>query len=142
MIAGFGVAVASAKDNFAALQDLKLADQIKDGLKKISKEIIVFGADAASTGTAICFAIPGLKNNISMINYDLENIALSAGSACSSGKVSRSHVLSAMGIDQSIADCALRVSVGWNSTRDDIERFLAVTAKIVARHQSKRGDAA
>jgi cysteine desulfurase len=142
LIAGFGEAAASAKDNFAALEELKLADQILVGLKEISKEIVVFGADAPSTGTAICFAIPGLKNNISMINYDLENVALSAGSACSSGKVSRSHVLSAMGIDPSLADCALRVSVGWNSTRDDIERFLAVTAKIVARHQSKRGDAA
>lgn len=142
LIAGFGIAAANAQDNFSALCALGLAEQIASGLKDISKEIVVFGADAPTTGTAICFAIPGLKNNISMINYDLENIALSAGSACSSGKVSRSHVLSAMGIDQSIADCALRVSVGWNSTRDDIERFLAVTAKIVARHQSKRGDAA
>ena len=142
LIAGFGVAAEAAKKNFDVLAERKLLQHAEAELKNIWGEIEVFGQGAERTGTALCFAISGLKNNISMINYDLENVALSAGSACSSGKVSRSHVLMAMGIDQSMVDSALRVSVGWDSTRDDIERFLAVTKKIVDRHQSKSGAAA
>ena len=142
LIAGFGVAAESAKARFDAAREAKLIDFAQEELLKIAHDATIFGDEVARTGTAMCFAVPGLKNNISMINYDLENVALSAGSACSSGKVSRSHVLSAMGVDDALADCALRLSVGWNSTRDDIERFLAVTKKIVDRHQSNRGAAA
>lgn len=142
LIAGFGIAAESAKAHFDAVREAKLIDFAQTELLKIAADATIFGTEVDRTGTAMCFAIPELKNNISMINYDLENVALSAGSACSSGKVSRSHVLSAMGVDDALADCALRLSVGWNSTRDDIERFLAVTRKIVDRHQSNRGAAA
>lgn len=142
LIAGFGVAAQEAKTRFDLVREAKLIELAQDGLLKISPDATIFGVDVERTGTAMCFAIPGLKNNISLINYDLDNVALSAGSACSSGKVSRSHVLSAMGVEDALADCALRLSVGWNSTGDDIERFLAVTKKIVARLQSARGAAA
>ncbi|MCZ4272978.1 aminotransferase class V-fold PLP-dependent enzyme [Maritalea porphyrae] len=142
LIAGFGVAAEDAKTRFDAVRAAKLIELAQEGLLKITPNATIFGIDVERTGTAMCFAVPELKNNISLINYDLENVALSAGSACSSGKVSRSHVLSAMGVDDALADCALRLSVGWNSTGDDIERFLTVTKKIVARHQSTRGAAA
>ncbi|MFT6659383.1 cysteine desulfurase family protein [Maritalea sp.] len=142
LIAGFGVAAQSAKERFDAVRQAKLIEIAQAGLLKIAPDATIFGGDVERTGTAMCFAVPELKNNISLINYDLDNVALSAGSACSSGKVSRSHVLSAMGVDDAIADCALRLSVGWNSTGDDIERFLAVTKKLVARHHQKRGAAA
>jgi len=142
LIAGFGVAAKNAHGHFDAVREAKLIELAQDGLLKIAPDATIFGAEVERTDTAMCFAVPGLKNNISLINYDLENVALSAGSACSSGKVSRSHVLSAMSVEDALADCALRLSVGWNSTGDDIERFLAVTKKIVARHQSNRGAAA
>ncbi|MGJ8529274.1 cysteine desulfurase family protein [Maritalea sp.] len=142
LIAGFGAACVGLHERFDALRKHELVNLAQVELLKIVPETTIFGSSVERTGTALCFAIPELKNNISMINYDLENVSLSAGSACSSGKVSRSHVLSAMGVGDDLADCALRLSVGWNSTGDDIERFLAVTKKIVARHQSKRGAAA
>lgn len=142
LIAGFGAACVDVSARFAAVREAKLVEQAQEGLLKIAPDVTIFGGDVARTGTALCFAVPTLKNNISLINYDLENVALSAGSACSSGKVSRSHVLSAMGVDDALADCALRLSVGWDSTGDDIERFLTVTKKIVARHQSTSGAAA
>jgi len=142
LIAGFGAAADGATDRFNAVREANLVGFAQNELLKLVPGATIFGADVERTGTALCFAVPELKNNISMINYDLENVALSAGSACSSGKVSRSHVLSAMGVDGELADCALRLSVGWNSTRDDIERFLTVTKKIVDRHQSNRGAAA
>jgi len=142
LIAGFGAACVDVSTRFAAVREAKLVDQAQEGLLKIAPDVTIFGSEVERTGTALCFAVPTLKNNISMINYDLENVALSAGSACSSGKVSRSHVLSAMGVDDALADCALRLSVGWDSTGDDIERFLTVTKRIVARHQSTSGAAA
>ena len=72
------------------------------------------------------FALPGIKNNISMIQYDLARIALSAGSACSSGKVRASRVLRAMGYDDEIASSAIRVSLGQDTTEDDVLRFAEI----------------
>lgn len=132
LIAAFGVAAAQAKENFAQMpQDL--VAKAEEGLKALFPQVVFFGADAPRSGMASAFALPGIKNNISMIQYDLARIALSAGSACSSGKVSRSHVLSAMHVDPDLADCALRLSVGWNSTPDDIEAFLSASAQIAEK---------
>ena len=69
--------------------------------------------------------------------FDLDGIAVSSGSACSSGKVSRSHVLAAMGVAPEIAAGAIRVSLGWNTTSEDIERFGAAWRRILSRQQSK-----
>jgi cysteine desulfurase len=65
--------------------------------------------------------------------FDLAGIAVSAGSACSSGKVTASHVLAAMGADRDIAGCAIRVSLGWHSRAEDIDRTLAAWREIAAR---------
>ncbi|AVX04525.1 cysteine desulfurase [Maritalea myrionectae] len=132
LIAGFGVAAAQAQENFAnAPHDL--VAKAEKGLAEIFADVVFFGADVPRSGFTSAFALPGIKNNISMIQYDLARIALSAGSACSSGKVSRSHVLDAMKIDPALADCALRLSVGWNSTPEDIEAFLSASAQIAEK---------
>ncbi len=77
-----------------------------------------------------CFAIPGKSAELSLIALDLDGIAVSSGSACSSGKVERSHVLAAMGIPAELSGGAIRVSTGWTTTEADIERFLAALSKI------------
>lgn len=132
LIAGFGVAASRATENFAQMPK-GLVAKAEQGLKELLPHVEIFGAEAPRSGFSCSFALPGIKNNISMIQYDLAHIALSAGSACSSGKVSRSHVLDAMQIDPALADCALRLSVGWNSTEADIETFLSASAQIAEK---------
>lgn len=129
LIAAFGVAAAQAKELFAQLP-ADLVAKAEEGLRAVFPDLVIFGADAPRSGLGSAFALPGIQNNVSMIQYDLAHIALSAGSACSSGKVSRSHVLSAMHVDPALADCALRLSVGWNSTAEDIDAFLRASAQI------------
>jgi cysteine desulfurase len=69
--------------------------------------------------------------------FDLAGVAVSSGSACSSGKVSRSHVLAAMGLAPELVAGGIRVSLGWNSTVADVERFAAAWSQIVARFQDR-----
>lgn len=81
-------------------------------------------------------SLPGAKAETLVIQLDLAGIAVSAGSACSSGKVKRSHVLDAMGIDPAVAEGTIRVSLGQTTTEADVERFLVVWSSIVARHNA------
>ena len=71
------------------------------------------------------------------MNFDLDGIAISSGSACSSGKVAKSHVLAAMGVAPELASSAIRVSLGWNSKMGDVKRFLTIYRKILARHRAR-----
>jgi cysteine desulfurase len=103
--------------------------ELRDRLESHLEGAVVVGAKAARLPNTTCFYIPGIKAETLVMNFDLEGIAISSGSACSSGKVSRSHVLAAMGIDET----AVRISLGWNSTADDVNRFLAAYRKITAR---------
>lgn len=85
------------------------------------------------------FSLPGAPSETLLMALDLEGIALSNGSACSSGRVTASHVLQAMGASPAEAASALRVSLGWNSRPEDIDSFLAAWEKITARlNRSKK----
>ncbi|MGO9485555.1 MAG: cysteine desulfurase family protein [Rhodomicrobium sp.] len=86
-----------------------------------------------------CFAIPGKSAEVSLIAFDLEGVAVSSGSACSSGKVERSHVLAAMGVPAELSRGAIRVSTGWTTAEADIERFLAVLSKICESRTARHG---
>jgi cysteine sulfinate desulfinase/cysteine desulfurase-like protein len=86
-----------------------------------------------------CFAIPGKNAEIMLMTFDLGGIAVSSGSACSSGKVERSHVLAAMGVPQDLARGAIRVSTGWTTSEADIERFLTVLSTICERRRGRHG---
>lgn len=77
-----------------------------------------------------------------MMGLDLMGISISSGSACSSGKVGPSHVLGAMGVPADLAECALRVSLGWSSTADDVSAFLSGFAEVLGRHRRRQGIAA
>ncbi len=89
------------------------------------------------------FAVPGLKNSVAMMGLDLKGISVSSGSACSSGKVGPSHVLKAMGVPPELSECAMRLSVGWNSTtKADIDAFLEGFSEVLGRHRDRRTRAA
>lgn len=104
--------------------------QLRDGLETQLLEQVpdtkIFGHDAPRLANTSCFALPGHAASLALMQLDLAGVAISSGSACSSGKVKQSHVLAAMGVEPQIADCALRVSLGFTSVADDIERLLAV----------------
>ena len=81
--------------------------------------------------------MPGVGNQTQLIDLDLAGIAVSAGSACSSGKVGPSHVLAAMGVEDSEAQTAIRVSLGWASTASDVDRFVAAWRRLYERTRTR-----
>jgi cysteine desulfurase len=93
--------------------------------------IIAVGAPRLANTSAL--ALAGARSETLVIGLDLEGIAVSAGSACSSGKVAASHVIAAMGIEPAIGEAAIRVSLGWNSTGEDIDAFLAGWERVSGR---------
>lgn len=119
-IAGFGRLAETA--SVAAYQDLAaLRDAVERGLPP---EVTVHGQGAPRLPNTICLTAPGFASETQVMTMDLAGIAVSAGSACSSGKVKRSGVLSAMGVDPEDAATSLRVSLGWDTPADAAGRFL------------------
>lgn len=137
-IAGFGVAAEVAAADVAARSDrLRMArDLIEARMRDIAPELVVLGQQVERLPNTIFFSLPGLKSETGQIAFDLEGVALSAGSACSSGKVGESHVLKAMGLDPRMG--ALRISVGTSTTEQDIERTIAAFARIAGRLSASR----
>ncbi len=110
---------------------------LTDTLESALTDAIIFSDGRARLCNTTCFAIPGMKAETLLMNLDLEGFAVSAGSACSSGKVGRSHVLDAMGVAPELAACAIRISSGWNTTEHHITIFIAVLNKLKARHRAR-----
>jgi len=133
-IVGFGIAAADA---YIEAQDTDaitaLRDRLESGIAAVCSQVAIFGHDAQRLGNTSCFAVSGIQAETALIAFDLERVSLSSGSACSSGKVSVSHVLTAMGIEEETARCALRVSLGWDTCEEDIDRFLELWPVIVDR---------
>jgi cysteine desulfurase len=130
-IAGFGAAVRAALQ--ALPEDAKrmatLRDRLENGIRAIAGATI-FSDNTERLPNTILFTAPGLKAETAVIGFDLEGIAVSSGSACSSGKVQSSHVLSAMGFDPAVAQGAVRLSLGWSTEPDDINRALEAWRKL------------
>jgi cysteine desulfurase len=137
-IAGFGAAAeVMASDVAKRAASLRaLQHGIEARLVEIAPELVIHGVGAERLPNTTFFSLPGLKSETGQIAFDLEGVALSAGSACSSGKVGESHVLKAMGLDPRMG--ALRISIGTSTTEQDIERTLAAFAKIAGRRSSSR----
>jgi cysteine desulfurase len=124
-IAGFAVAAALAcreLDRYAELA--RLRDEIERRLKTEVPALRIYGDEAPRLANTSCFGLPGLKAETQVMALDLEGVAVSAGAACSSGKVRPSHVLQAMGVSEAEAASAIRVSLGWDSREADVERFV------------------
>jgi cysteine desulfurase len=124
-IAAFGAAATAAMANLASerrrLEGLK--ERLEKGLRQTDDAIIFSDAVERLPNTTL-FTVPGLKAETAVIGFDLAGIAVSSGSACSSGKVQPSHVLQAMGFDSDIAQGAVRLSMGWSTLDADIDRCL------------------
>lgn len=130
-IAGFGAAVRAAmaalEKEAARQQDLR--DRLEAGLRQ-TKGLILFSADVPRLPNTTLFTAPGLKAETAVIGFDLEGVAVSSGSACSSGKVQPSHVLQAMGFAPKFAQGAVRLSLGWSTSDADIDRCLEAWRKL------------
>lgn len=125
-IAGFGAAaeIALGRRDHARIRGLR--DRMeREALARVP-EARIFGAGAPRIGNTTCIAIPGRPASTQVMSLDLEGIAVSAGAACSSGKVKTSHVLDAMGVGPDWSDHAIRVSLGWATSEADIDRFLDI----------------
>ena len=140
-IAGLGAAASLAPSRFETFSKLRqLRGKLEDELIS-SGDVTIFSRDANRMPNTSCFAMNGTsqaaKAESSIIALDLMGIAVSSGSACSSGKLASSHVLAAMGVGPHLAQNALRISLGWQTTRADIERFLESWRKLTSRTKVK-----
>lgn len=132
-IAGFGAAarVASA-DRVQTAAIVALRDRLERDVAAISPGVVVVGHESPRIGNTSCLAFAGLAADATVIRMDLAGVEISAGAACSSGKVGRSVALSAMGLPAELARAAIRVSFGSGSTDADVDAFLAAWTTIVA----------
>ena len=125
-IAGFGAAAVAAQQDLARGRWEEIAELrkiLENTLAAEAKTTIFVGKEADRLPNTICLATPGWKGEAQVIQMDLAGFAISAGSACSSGKVRSSSVLRAMGYDDETASCAIRVSLGVETTKDQVLRF-------------------
>jgi cysteine desulfurase len=138
-IAGFAAALseAEAQRETEAPRLARIRDFLQAGVLEIAPEAAIFGDGAARIANTLAFALPGLAAETLVAAFDVEGVALSSGSACSSGKVAPSHVLAAMGVAPELAGSALRVSLGWDTTQEEGVRFLEIFAKVHERMRER-----
>jgi cysteine desulfurase len=130
-IAAFGAAVTAALQALPEDADRvkTLRNRLEKGLREVAGAIII-SEDTKRLPNTTLFTAPGLKAETAVIGFDLEGIGVSFGSACSSGKVQPSHVLTAMGFDPGVAQGAVRLSLGWSTREADIDRCLEAWRKL------------
>ena len=116
-------------------------DELEADISRVAPDAVFFGGAERLPNTS-CFALPRIEAHVLLIALDLEGIAVSSGSACSSGKVKRSHVLSAMGVEPDVAGGAIRVSLGWNSRREDCTSFIQALERTVSTIRARRDKSA
>lgn len=131
-IAGFGAAAAEAATALPAepARQAALRDRLEAGVRRVAPSAVFVSAGAERLPNTSCFAVPGIAAETAVIAFDLEGAAISAGAACSSGKVGPSAALAAMKLPAEIARGAVRVSLGWSTTEDDVMRFLAIWERV------------
>jgi len=142
-IVGFGVAAELALSDLARMDEIAtLRDVLEEGARALRPDAVVLSAGVPRLPNTSCIAVPGVKAETLVIGLDLAGIAVSAGSACSSGKVEASHVLAAMGASPEIARGAVRVSLGFGSENTDIQRYLSAFGELVKRLKRNSKEAA
>lgn len=135
-ITGFGAAAEAALADLDALQDqARWRDAAQ--AKLVAAGAVALGADAERLPNTLCVGMPGFPSEMQVMALDLTGVMVSAGSACSSGKVKASHVLTAMGRPD-LAGCAIRVSGGWATTEDDWNTMVAAWMQAYDRHAARR----
>ncbi len=133
-IAGFGAAAeAASRDLDKAAGLAALRDALEAQVRALAPEAKIFGAEAPRLANTSCLTMPGVAAETQVVALDLAGVAVSAGAACSSGKVTVSHVLQAMGAAPDEAATAIRVSFGWRSAPADVEHFIAAWSELYRR---------
>jgi cysteine desulfurase len=138
-IVGFGVAAelaAAEPDKAAELAALR--DELEERALAVEPDTVVVSGRVARLPNTSCIAVPGTKAETLVIGLDLAGVAVSVGSACSSGKVEASHVLSAMGLSHELAQGAIRVSLGFGTVSADIERFIVAWSELIKRMRQRQ----
>lgn len=131
-IAGFAAAIEAACDaDYHVLGPMR--DDMEAHIARARPDVRFFGTDAPRLPTTSSIALPGFAAETQVMALDLAGVAISAGAACSSGKVQASHVLSVMGAPVELAGCAIRVSLGWNTTKADVDYFVDAYLKVAER---------
>lgn len=136
-VAGFGATAeeVQATDDGDRLRRLRDLTEVR--VCALRDDVAIFGEGAPRLPNTSCFAVPGTRAETLLMALDLEGIAVSSGSACSSGKVARSPVLAAMGIPPDVGAGAIRVSFGWGSTEADVDRFVEGFTVVMQRMQRR-----
>jgi len=139
-IVGFGEA---AMEAMAAIPDMArlalLRDRLEGQMRAHAPTAVIIGAAAERLANTSCIAIPGLKGETQVMHFDLAGICISSGSACSSGKVKVSHVLSAMGYSEHIAASSIRVSFGYQTEKSDVDAFFEAWKSLYDRKAAQGG---
>lgn len=132
-IVGFGAAAlaACAMEGMAAIA--KLRDEAERRLMALAPDTMVFGGGAPRLPNTLCIAMPRVPSATQVIALDLAGVMVSAGAACSAGKVTRSHVLEAMGVPGEMLECAIRISLGWSTSAADIDQLVEAWGALYAR---------
>jgi cysteine desulfurase len=138
-IVGFGVAADLAAVEAKRASELAvLRDELEARAKALVPETVVMAAKVERLPNTSCMAVSGTRAETLVIGLDLAGVSVSSGSACSSGKVEASHVLSAMGVAPELARGAIRVSLGFGITHTDIERFLGAWSELIKRMRQRQ----
>jgi cysteine desulfurase len=133
-IAGFGAAAALTEQAVASAPALEaLRDGIEDRVRAIAPDAVIYGAGAPRLPNTSCIGLPGVSNEVQVMKLDLAGVAVSAGAACSSGKITPSHVLQAMGAGDDAAASAIRISLGWQTSTDDCDRLIDAWSALANR---------
>lgn len=141
-IAGMGAAARAARENPIGKQVYKRSVRLRALMTALADDVEEVGQRAPRLVNTTCFTVPNWPASTQMMQLDLKGVAISAGSACSSGKVSESKVLRAMGYSRDLASSAIRVSIGPTTTDDDIAHFADVWSALYKTQRAKARDAA
>jgi cysteine desulfurase len=138
-IAAFGAAAREVRAELgqsAALQALR--DGLEAAARRVAPQAVIVAGSAARLPNTSCLALPGAEAATMVMALDLAGFAVSAGAACSSGRVRASHVLAAMGLPEEIVRGAIRVSIGRDTTASAIDRFIAAWETVAGRLTTNR----
>lgn len=137
-IVGFGVAAMEAMVGLGEIDTLRaLRDRLEQELTDYAGDLVVVARGTDRLANTSCLIMPGVKGETQVMHFDLNGICVSSGSACSSGKVKVSHVLTAMGYSAAEAECSIRVSLGYATTADDIDRFVTAWKTLYDRKKAR-----
>jgi len=142
-IVGFGVAADLAAAELSRMNEIAaLRDTLEAGVRGLAADAVIFSDRVPRLPNTSAIAIPGVKAETMVIGLDLAGVAVSAGSACSSGKVEASHVLAAMGVAPELAQGAIRISLGFGTENTDIQYCLSALAGLIKRLKKDAKEAA